>query len=53
MQHVQELAEAHEAVKREFATVLKGRSEDVQEALDTLSEMQADSKASPGAGDHL
>ena len=47
--HVQELAEAYEVVKGEFETVLKGRSEDVHEAIKALHELEEKGSASPNA----
>ena len=44
-QHVRELADAYEVVREEFEAVLRGRSEDVDEAIQALNEMEEE--ASP------
>ena len=46
VQHVQELAEAYDVVKAEFHAVLKGRSEDVHAAMNTLRGLQGDDNPS-------
>jgi hypothetical protein len=45
VQHVQELAEAYEVVREEFQAVVKGRSEDIQEAIDALRDLQGTGNA--------
>ncbi|KIW71979.1 hypothetical protein PV04_00204 [Phialophora macrospora] len=45
VQHVQELAQAYEEVREEFQAVVKGRSEDIQEAINALGELQGTGNA--------
>lgn len=40
IKHTRELANAYVAVQAEFDAVLRGRSEDVQEAIEALSKME-------------
>jgi len=40
IKHIQELGEAYEVVRGDFEAVLKGRSEDVREAIDGLRELE-------------
>jgi hypothetical protein len=47
VQHVQELAEAYELVKSDLQAVLKGRSEDVHDAINALRELQGEEVVSP------